>query len=387
MARLSSTQWKVQAARLLLLGISVGVACLIAEALLRWVFHAAPLLDVNIYYLGAGRNLRMQPGARRRHVTRLWDVGIAINQEGFRDRARPVSSPAPPVLGMGDSFAFGWGVNLEQTYLYLLEQRLNQTRPIRVVKAGTPGTGTSDQFRLLEAIGDQYRPQLVILGLFVGNDFTDVQMGGLEQFDVADGLLIRRELRPARWKTRLGQKLLRSSHLLQFLRASQLSWQQRHGGVRTVHATLAARDPWLYEFSKVHWRDYPPETARGVAETLRYLDQFQDYCRSHHADFLLLVIPRSYQIYPEELRELQDAFQIADRDLDLDRPQRILHEWADRRGAVILDLLPAFRRSHAEQPGEKLFYFPDAHFNVAGHKLTAELLAAFLAERGWPQKP
>lgn len=385
--RFPASPGKARAAHFLLLGISVGAAGLIAEGLLRWVFHAAPLLDVNIYYLDEGRHLWMQPGARRRHVTRQWDVTIAINQEGFRDRAQPLPSPAPPVLGLGDSFAFGWGVNLEETYLYLLEQRLNQARPIRVLKAGTPGTGTSDQFRFLEAIGDRYRSQLVILSFFVGNDFTDVQMGGLEQFEVANGLLIRRELRPVSWPASWGQKLLRSSHLLQFLRAQQLLWQQRAGASGSGHASLAARDPWLYEFSKVHWRDYPAETTRGVAQTLAYLDRFQDYCLQHGADFLLLVIPRSHQIYPEELQELQAAFRIPDRDLELDRPQRTLREWADRKGAAMLDLLPAFRRHHAERPGQKLYYYPDAHFNAAGHKLTAELLAAFLAEKGWPRKP
>ncbi|HYM12722.1 MAG TPA: SGNH/GDSL hydrolase family protein [Bryobacterales bacterium] len=362
------------------------MAGLIAEGLLRWVFHAAPLLDVDIYYLDAAHNLRMRPGARRRHVTRLWDVGITINQEGFRDRAEPVASSAPPVLALGDSFAFGWGVNLEQTYLYRLEQSLDQARPIRIVKAGTPGTGTSDQFRLLEEIGDHYRPQLVLLSFFVGNDFTDVQMGGVAQFDVKDGLLLRHELRPPGWREAIREKLARSSYLLQFLRAVQLDWERR-GSAAAPHTALAARDPWLLEFAKVHLREYPPETARGVAETLQYLDQFQDWCRAHNADFVLLVIPRSIQISPEELAEWQRAFGITDAELDLDHPQKILREWAGRRGARLLDLLPGFRQWAAEHPGRKIYYYPDAHFNPAGHELTAELLADYLAREGLPRLP
>ncbi|MBI3695358.1 MAG: SGNH/GDSL hydrolase family protein, partial [Acidobacteria bacterium] len=223
---------------------SLALAALIGEALLRWVFHAAPLLDLDIYYLDEGRRLRMQPGARRRHVTRQWDVSIAINQEGFRDRAVPVASPAPPVLGLGDSFAFGWGVNLEDSYLYRLEQSLNANRPIRVVKAGINGTGTGDQFKLLEAIGDRYRPQMVLLSFFGGNDFTDVQMGGVDQFEVQDGLLVRRELGPRSRLDVWRQNLVRSSHLLQFLRAVQWTWERgRAAGLR--HEALAARDPWL----------------------------------------------------------------------------------------------------------------------------------------------
>ena len=374
--------------RILLLAGSLAAAAFIAEGLLRWVFHAAPLLDLDIYYLDETQHLSMRPGVRRRHVTRQWDVEILINQEGFRDRATPIASRAPPVLALGDSFAFGWGVNLEQTYLYLLEQRLNQRRPVRVVKAGLNGTGTSDQYHLLGAIGSHYGPQMVLLSFFVGNDFTDVQMGGVEQFEVKNGLLVRRELRPASWVESSRQKLVRSSHLLQLLRAVQFDWERRRAtGSQGAHAGLAAADPWLLEFAKIHLQQYPEDTARGVAQTLEYLDRFQEYCQRRNADFVLLVIPRSIQVNPEELAEWQAAFQISDQDLDLDHPQRILREWAERRGARMLDLLPEFRRYRADHPGAKLYYYPDAHFNSAGHRLTADILMSFLEREGLPRLP
>ncbi len=380
--------WKTWRARALLLVAGLAAAFLSGEALLRWVFHAAPLLDLDIYYLDSAGNLRMKPGARRRHVTRQWDVRIAINQEGFRDRTQAVGSPVSPVLGLGDSMAFGWGVNLEETFYYQLEERLNQKRPIRVVKAGTPGTGPGDQLRFLRTIGDQYRPQLVVLGFFVGNDFTDVQMGGLEQFHVEDGLLIRRAPRPASGLAAWGQKLLRSSHQLQFLRALQLAREaRRQAAAKGVHAALAARDPWLLEFAKVHLREHPPEVARAVTETLGYLDQFRDYCRERNIDFVLMVIPRSYQIYPEELQELQSAFGLAPQDLEVDHPQQVLRQWGERRGVALLDLLDAFRDQQQRQPGQKLYNYPDAHMNAAGHKLAGERLAAFLEQRGLPRLP
>src|SRR5579885_1385079 len=101
----ATSRVRLLGARLVLLTLSLAFAGAIAEGLLRWVFHAAPLLDVDIYYLDSQRNLRMLPGVRRRHVTRLWDVDITINQEGFRDRISPIASPEPPELALGDSFA------------------------------------------------------------------------------------------------------------------------------------------------------------------------------------------------------------------------------------------------------------------------------------------
>jgi hypothetical protein len=211
-------------------------------------------------------------------------------------------------------------------------------------------------------------------------------MGGTDQFEVQDGLLIRRELRPPSFATRLRRSILRSSHLLQFLRAVQLSWRKRATGGPASHTALAARDPWLWEFAKVHLRQYPPETARGVAATLEVLDQFQNESSRRGADFVILVIPRSYQIYRGELLEIQSAFGVRDEDLDLDRPQRILGEWARKRNALMVDLLPVFRSHQERNPGAKLYYYPDAHLNAEGHRVAAEALAALLEQSGLPRR-
>ena len=124
-----------------------------------------------------------------------------------------------------------------------------------------------------------------------------------------------------------------------------------------------------------------------MARTLEYLNAFQNYCREREIDFVLLVIPRSIQVNPAELAEWQAAFQISDQELDLDHPQKILREWAERRGARMLDLLPAFRSYLAGHPDRRLYYYPDAHFNVDGHKLVSELLAGYLARQGLPRQP
>ena len=114
--------------------------------------------------------------------------------------------------------------------------------------------------------------------------------------------------------------------------------------------------------------------------TLDYLGRLADFCRARSTVFALVVVPRSYQVYPEELAELKSALQLTDGELDLDRPQRILREWARRREVLLLDLLPWFRRSAELEPNRRLFYYPDAHLNPAGHSVAAEALYSFLTE-------
>ena len=111
-----------------------------AEFAARYLF-TAPLLDLPIYRRDTQGNLLLRPGLRRRHVARHWDVTVAINEQGWRDSSDPTPSGGPTLLGLGDSFAFGWGVELEESLFFLVEERLKRVRATRFVKAGVPGTG------------------------------------------------------------------------------------------------------------------------------------------------------------------------------------------------------------------------------------------------------
>ncbi len=80
------------------------------------------------------------------------------------------------VLALGDSYTFGWAVDDEQAYPFVLEQLLNEPdaegrppRAVEVINAGTPGYNTHQQAAFLDEIWDEMRPDLVVLG-FVMND-------------------------------------------------------------------------------------------------------------------------------------------------------------------------------------------------------------------------
>ena len=375
-------QPRTRQAKIALFATAVLLALATAEVAARYLF-AAPLLDLPIYRRDTQGNLLLRPGLRRRHVTRHWDVTVAINEQGWRDSRDPMPSAEPILLGLGDSFAFGWGVELEESLLFLVEKRLSRFRATRFVKAGVPGTGPSDQWKLLPPLWERYRPRIVVLVFFVGNDFTDVQMGGSSQFEVRDGYLRRRRLpdQAESWIKDVSWSLTRYSRLLQWLRAAQWNRARSESG-STEHSDSVPRgwDAWLREFAQVHLRSYPERTERAVRLTLDYLGRLSEFCRDRSTVFALVAVPRSFQVYPGELVELKGALGLTDAELDLDRPQRILRKGARQREVPFLDLLPPFRQSVAVESNRGLFYYPDAHLNPAGHRLAAEALYLFLTE-------
>jgi len=140
----------------------------------------------------------------------------------------------------------------------------------------------------------------------------------------------------------------------------------------------------MLEFAQVHLREYPPRTAEAVKRTLDLLTEIHQACRSRSADFLLVVVPRSYQIYEDETEELKTSLGLSaadlNDDLDLDKPQRILKEWAGRSGVRVVDLLDSFREHHRTHPQQRLFYYPDAHLNRLGHRVAAETIQPLLSQ-------
>ncbi|MBI1355961.1 MAG: hypothetical protein GC160_16595 [Acidobacteria bacterium] len=338
--------------------LATGLGLALAEAALRILTPSAPQVELDIYRRDAAGNLRLLPYLDKRHVTPLWDVAVRTNEDGWRDDPGAAADLADSVLGLGDSFAFGWGVE-ESDSLY---RRLEGELGARVLNAAVPGTGTSDQAQLLETVFDSQRPSWTLLALFVGNDFLDVEIGGAGRFEVEDGLL--RE--PGGGPGPVRRAAL-ESRLLQLLRALQFRYGPA-SAARVPHNW----DSWMRAFAQVHRRDAPAELFEGMAAAL---DRIAAWCDGHDSKLVVVAVPRSWQIDDAELDAMLRGLAMDRSELDLDRPQRFLQDWGLRRNIAVIDLLPAFRAAVAADPSLRLFYTPDSHWTPQGHALAARTAA------------
>src|SRR3990172_6321964 len=132
-----------------------------------------------------------------RSLTGEFDFRYAHNSFGWR--GSEVAPDKPPgtfrILGLGDSFTYGAGVDLAETYLARLE----------VVNAGIPSFFPEAERLLLEHYGLPLSPDLVVVG-FVANDVVDTYLG-LEAIEVLpDGRIVTTH--GARLLSELGPGLL-----------------------------------------------------------------------------------------------------------------------------------------------------------------------------------
>jgi lysophospholipase L1-like esterase len=356
-----------------LLAAVAGTALALAavEVGLR-LFAPQPLATSHLTPLGLVLHV---PGARIRYARTEFDRTIVTNSLGLRDRE--VSLEKPPgtvrILLLGDSYAEGKQVELEETFSERLEALLNARRPQHrweVVNAGVSGYGTADEILFFDLYGRALSPDLVVLAFAVGNDLDDNRRSGFFRWN--NGRLEPEPLRPLSASTiakaRAKEFLASHFHLYQWLR-------DRWHGLRARLGSSRAEE--LREHRSEALADALPEDWE---RTRALLDLLLARVARAKAGFLLVAIPMRLQVDDAEWAAFARQ---AGRPLQRDALQARLAAWARERGVEFLDLLPALRRAHLEAP---TYYRIDGHFNARGHEVAAreifrKLVAADLLRR------
>lgn len=165
----------------ILLLFSTGFAWGIGEWVVRTWFPQ-PMLPRYVTDAPYGVRKNM-PNVSIWHRSPDYRVNVRTNAHGVRsDRDIPYEKPAGVyrIIGLGDSFALGYEVDLEDTYLYRLEHRLHAlgARSVEVVNLGVSGFGTAEELITLREEGFRYDPDMVVLAYFV-NDIENNVMSNL----------------------------------------------------------------------------------------------------------------------------------------------------------------------------------------------------------------
>jgi hypothetical protein len=284
---------------------------------------------------------------------------------------------------LGDSFAEGsGGTPYRDMWTTRLERELNEraTRAVEVFSLGVGGAGPSFELRLWELERELLRADLVVLGFFVGNDFTD----GFGQTPWEESAARRLSLvfrllgnsyRLWRERDTIGEGLLLARESPAGERGGFVANEQY---VKRREARHSEQGYLEIEAERIQicLRSMRPWFDRRSSEVLQVLSRFRDQVHAAGSEFVVVIIPDEFQVDPELRARVLRHLGLGPAALDPEHPQRRLAALLDQHQIAYLDLLPAFRERAAT---ERLYWLRNTHWNVAGNALAAEVLARHLA--------
>jgi len=121
--------------------------------------------------------LIFRPNSKARYHTIEFDYVAEINSLGLRDREIHIEKEEKfRILCFGDSWTFGWGVNVENSWPKILEQYLldNGFENIEVINCGKGGEYTSTYKKYMKKVVPLLKPDLVLVGVLQANDLAQL---------------------------------------------------------------------------------------------------------------------------------------------------------------------------------------------------------------------
>jgi lysophospholipase L1-like esterase len=298
------------------------------------------------------------PGRQGWQYSPEYTTYTAINSNGLRDveYSYEKKDGVYRILIIGDSFAEGLQVNMDQTFAKVLEKELNdaETPTVEVINAGVSRYGTDNSLLFLEKEGLRYQPDLVIYA-FYPNDVTDNIEKGF--FSVVDGNL---EYQPVRISLidRIRGPIYDISYIYRVGLSVSLVLNQR------ADPTLISTDWGLV--LPIYREELQPREENAWQLTGALLIEMRDVVNSSGAKLMVVYLPESFQISDRQWSQVEHS----QENLERYAPQQRLSQEIPN-GIMYLDLTPGFQTNKLT---EELYYQNDLHFNPQGHALAGQLI-------------
>ena len=383
---------------LVLFGISFGL--LLTEVSLRVIGYSAPVFYQTDYYRGIA--LRANAAGTYQREGRNY---VSINSAGLRDREHTLIKPANTIriALLGDSYCEAFQVPLEQTFWWLLQQKLegcNQFagKQVEIINFGVSGYGTAQELITLQQNVWRYSPDIVMLMVTTDNDITDNVKSLKRTDDIpyfyyrGEQLVIDDSFRQSsryRWHSstieRAGFWFLNHLRTIQLLNEISFLIRTRLDERRAAKAAApqttgpetsnGARVEISLE-NHIYRKPTDPVWTEAWRVTEGLIKEIQTEVNQKGAKFMLVVGSNPIQAYPD--RETRTRFLSRIGADNLFYPNERLAQFARREGIDFLDLAPALQ-NYADEKNLFLHGFSkqigNGHWNADGHRVVAELLA------------
>jgi len=329
---------------------------------------------------------------------------FATDSQGFRNSDEATTAD---VVVLGDSFTELPYMRIEDVWPSLLAQRTGW----KVRNLAVSGYGPMQQAVVLQKWGLAYRPRLVVLGFYEGNDILDCadfdafRRSGLPYFK----WVVRRFSKPSDWFKRRPVVAILQMLLLPYERIAE-RWSGENSRTRAMRRSyfnpvevesggerrkigLLSLNLMLLSADADKVRSQP-----GWPLCQDALREMKETCEKAGATFVLVYIPTKEHVYlpllrnqftPEAVHDFVAAYHTEAKAMgpdefeaalyaNMDATERVVEDFCRTQQIAFCDLTAPFRQ--AARQGQLIYFAFDSHWNAVGNQIAADTIERFLRD-------
>ncbi len=289
--------------------------------------------------------------------------GFSLNSRGFKDKEFMIKKPPGTfrAIAIGDSQTYG-AVPYPDTYIALLGNLIHRYIPgFEIYNLGVPSAAPVDYLSILINDGLRLDPDMVLITLFMGDDFNrgDTKRNILS-YSAAFSLL--REL---------------------FCRHFEPRGRIFASGIYHDDAVIRGRDAYI-KFLVDTQLDIFHRHNRGFihafTSTCAIIKKMQAICDARGIALAVVACPADIQLYPVYRQEAIRRKGTSEEEYDFRTLNRLIEDELSRMGIPFLDLLGFFEEQRCSD-GKSFNQTNDPHWNLHGSRTAARFVAPWLTEQ------
>ena len=340
-----------------------------------WEWWAIPIFEADPI-----RVYRLKSNLDYLHQTREFTARYRTDAVGMRsvgDKPTPSiqkSSDTFRILSFGPSFAFGWGVNYEDSYIYRIADGLRVPgKRVELINLGTPSQPISYQLKWLKETGHVYQPDLIVQTIYADivrtietNDILPERKPA-----VRDGYLSSE----GEMSFAMRLKKMRGYSALLFF------------GWHVYHAAVSGEQPAAGD-GREFYRTAEVPTSRadeGVLQSYRNYTQFVHGAFTNQPPIVFVYVPMAYAVRPSDIsragRGHGDPMEVREK-------AARLTALLNSNGVRMIDPTSVLVEN---DKNTRMYNLYDIHFTAPGNKIVADysipLIEETLLRRGYKAAP
>lgn len=343
---------------------------------LNYYIHNGDLLfyriNTPIYVKDPDYGHRVKPNLKYHHVTNEFNVIYYTNSKGFRcsDKYEEYDhkSPGYKIILNGPSFAFGWGVNYEESFAAILQKTLSAApvlanKGIEVINFGVPSRSIPVQIRFFKNAGRDFQPSL-LLQLAYGS-MVLAEDDPSKYNEVENGYLINKKEGFEYAISKMKQSGIVFYSWIAYNRLVSMI------NKNTFNSKIIGAGRELNNYTEFDLNN------KEIINSLKYYLDLHSFCQSINVKLIIIYFPLSYVVHEEDIVRWKHLG--VDDIMGQIAFNKKFCDYLNKNGIVCLDLTEKLI-NEARISRKRLYYWLDVHWTPDGNQVAAESVAHYLLQ-------